>query len=139
SWKRTIARMARKRKGDPVNGWILLDKPQGLTSTQAVSRVRRLFNAQKAGHGGTLDPLATGMLPIALGEATKTVPYIVDGTKIYRFTVRWGQQTTTDDTEGAVCAESDRRPTPEEVDAILDGFLGVVMQTPPQFSAIKIA
>lgn len=131
--------MARRRKGDAVHGWILLDKPQGMTSTQAVSRVRRLFNAQKAGHGGTLDPLATGMLPIALGEATKTVPYVVDGTKVYRFTVRWGQQTTTDDAEGEVIAESDRRPTPDEVDAILDDFIGEIMQTPPQFSAIRIA
>ncbi|MGF7159041.1 tRNA pseudouridine55 synthase [Rhodoligotrophos appendicifer] len=131
--------MARRRKGDAVNGWILLDKPQGLTSTQAVARVKRLFNAQKAGHGGTLDPLATGMLPIALGEATKTVSYVVEGSKDYRFTVRWGQETNTDDTEGQVTAESTIRPTPEEVDAILDRFIGRIMQTPPQFSAIKIA
>ncbi|WP_342640723.1 tRNA pseudouridine(55) synthase TruB [Rhodoligotrophos ferricapiens] len=131
--------MARRRKGDAVDGWILLDKPQGITSTQAVARVKRLFNAQKAGHGGTLDPLATGLLPIALGEATKTVPYVVEGRKVYRFTVQWGQETNTDDIEGEVVAENAKRPSPEEVDDILDDFLGVIMQTPPQFSAIKIA
>src|SRR5580704_418303 len=105
--------MARRRKGDAVSGWICLDKPVGITSTQAVSRVRRLFNAQKAGHAGTLDPLATGILPIALGEATKTVPFLVDADKTYRFTVEWGVETASFDREGAVTATSAARPTPE--------------------------
>jgi tRNA pseudouridine55 synthase len=94
--------MARRKRGDLINGWLAIDKPLGMTSTQVVGAVRRIFNAQKAGHGGTLDPLATGILPIALGEATKTVPYVMDGTKVYTFTVRWGEETTTDDREGAV-------------------------------------
>ncbi len=130
--------MARKRRGDPIHGWIVLDKPEGVTSTQALSRVRRLLNAEKAGHGGTLDPLATGILPIALGEATKTVSYAMDGAKTYRFTVRWGERTATDDREGAVIARSDHRPEPAAVAAALSGFLGVIEQVPPQFCAIKV-
>ena len=130
--------MARRKKGDPINGWIVLDKRPGMTSTQAVGAVRRLFNAQKAGHAGTLDPLATGILPIALGEATKTVSFAVDGAKAYRFTVRWGTQTTTDDAEGEVVASSEHRPTVEDIEALLPRFTGQVMQTPPQFSAIKV-
>jgi tRNA pseudouridine55 synthase len=130
--------MARRKKGNPVNGWVILDKPVGMTSTQAVGKVRWLFNAQKAGHAGTLDPLATGVLPIALGEATKTVPYAVDGMKAYEFTVRWGAETDTDDAEGRTVATSDKRPSPAEIEAILGDFHGEILQTPPRFSAIKI-
>jgi tRNA pseudouridine55 synthase len=130
--------MARKKKFDDVNGWLVLDKPVGMTSTQAVARVKRLMNANKAGHAGTLDPLASGLLPIALGEATKTVSYIMDGRKVYRFAVRWGEQTTTDDTEGEVIATSDHRPTEDDIVEILPEFTGEIMQTPPQFSAIKL-
>ena len=130
--------MARRKKGNPVHGWIVLDKGQGMTSTQAVGKVRWLFQAQKAGHAGTLDPLATGILPIALGEATKTVPYAVDGLKAYRFTVRWGGETDTDDSEGKVVKTADLRPTRREIEAILPQFHGEILQTPPQFSAIKI-
>lgn len=130
--------MARRRKGNPVNGWVVLDKRVGMTSTQAVGAVRRLYNAQKAGHAGTLDPLATGILPLALGEATKTVQFAVDGEKAYRFTVRWGAETTTDDAEGTVARTSDRRPTLADIEAVLPHYIGTVMQTPPQFSAIKI-
>lgn len=130
--------MARRKKGNPINGWIILDKPVGMTSTQAVGKVRWLFQAQKAGHAGTLDPLATGVLPIALGEATKTVPYAVDGAKAYEFTVRWGTETDTDDAEGRVVETSDRRPSQREIEAILPDFHGEILQTPPQFSAIKI-
>ena len=130
--------MARRKKGDPINGWIVLDKRRGMTSTQAVGAIRRLFNAQKAGHAGTLDPLATGILPIALGEATKTVSYAVDGAKAYRFTVRWGAETNTDDSEGEVARTSQSRPTVEDIEALLPRFTGLVMQTPPQFSAIKV-
>ncbi len=130
--------MARRRKGDPVHGWIILDKPLELTSTRAVSMVRRLFNAQKAGHAGTLDPLATGLLAIALGEATKTVPYVMDGAKTYQFTVRWGQETTTDDTEGEVVQTSSLRPAREDIEGCMEGFTGTIMQVPPAFSAIKV-
>ncbi|WP_455374338.1 tRNA pseudouridine(55) synthase TruB [Limibacillus halophilus] len=130
--------MARKKKGDPVHGWLALDKPLGMTSTQALARVKRLFNAQKAGHGGTLDPLASGVLPIAFGEATKTVAYAMEGEKSYRFTLRWGQATETDDTEGAVIAESHRRPTRAEIEAALPAFLGEIEQTPPRYSAVKL-
>ncbi len=130
--------MARRKKGNPVHGWVILDKPLNMTSTQAVGAVRRAFNAQKAGHAGTLDPLATGMLPIALGEATKTVPFAVDGEKAYRFTVRWGAETTTDDTEGVVGQISDKRPSRAEIEAILPRFRGEIMQVPPVFSAIKV-
>lgn len=131
--------MSRRKKGNPVHGWVILDKPLNMTSTQAVGAVRRAFNAQKAGHAGTLDPLATGILPIALGEATKTVPFAVDGEKAYRFTVRWGAETTTDDTEGPVTQTSDQRPTREQIEALLPQFHGDVSQVPPAFSAIKIA
>jgi tRNA pseudouridine55 synthase len=130
--------MARRKKGNPVNGWVVLDKPLNMTSTQAVGAVRRAFNAQKAGHAGTLDPLATGILPIALGEATKTVPFAVDGEKVYRFSVRWGAETTTDDAEGTVVAESAERPTRAQIEALLPQFTGEIMQVPPQFSAIKV-
>ena len=130
--------MARRKKGRRVHGWLALDKPLHMTSTQAVGAVKRLFDAQKAGHAGTLDPLATGILPIALGEATKTVPYAVDGVKSYRFTVRWGIETSTDDTEGEPTAISDKRPTREEIEACLPQFRGEIRQVPPQFSAIKV-
>ncbi|MBZ9809324.1 tRNA pseudouridine(55) synthase TruB [Mesorhizobium sp. BR1-1-9] len=128
-----------KKKGRPVSGWVVLDKPVGMGSTEAVSKIKWLFQAEKAGHAGTLDPLASGMLPIALGEATKTVPYVQDGAKIYRFTVAWGQERSTDDLEGPVTRDSDRRPAEAEVRALLSKYTGVIMQTPPQFSAIKIA
>ena len=128
-----------KKKGRPVSGWLIFDKPVGMGSTDAVSKVKWLFNAEKAGHAGTLDPLASGMLPIALGEATKTVPYVQDGAKIYRFTVSWGEERATDDLEGDVTKRSDARPTEAEIRAIMPNYTGVIMQTPPQFSAIKIA
>lgn len=129
----------RKKKGRPVNGWVILDKPVGMGSTDAVSKVKWLFQADKAGHAGTLDPLASGMLPIALGEATKTVPYVQDGAKVYRFTVAWGEERSTDDLEGPVTKTSDSRPTEDEIRAVMPAYTGVIMQTPPQFSAIKIA
>lgn len=130
--------MARKRKGDKIDGWINLDKPLGLTSTQAMAKVRWLMKAQKAGHAGTLDPLASGILPIALGEATKTISYIQDGLKTYSFTVQWGEQRDTDDGEGKVIATSDARPSKEQIESILENYTGTIMQTPPKFSAIKI-
>lgn len=129
----------RKKKGRPVSGWIVLDKPHGMGSTDAVSKIKWLYGAEKAGHAGTLDPLASGMLPIALGEATKTVPYVQDGAKIYRFTVTWGQERTTDDLEGEVTKTSDLRPDEASIRALLPNYTGLIMQTPPQFSAIKIA
>ena len=128
----------KKPKGRKVDGWLILDKPQGLTSTQAVSRVKHLLEAQKAGHAGTLDPLATGILPIALGEATKTVPYVVDGEKGYRFTITFGAETDTDDSEGTVTKTSDLRPTADQLEATLPLFIGDILQTPPQYSAIKV-
>jgi tRNA pseudouridine55 synthase len=131
--------MSRRKKGQKVDGWLILDKPLDITSTQAVNVVRRLFDAQKAGHGGTLDPLATGILPIALGEATKTVPYVMDGTKTYRFTLKFGEARTTDDAEGEVIARSDKRPSAAEIEAALPNFIGEISQIPPQFSAIKVA
>jgi tRNA pseudouridine55 synthase len=130
--------MARTRKGLPVSGWLILDKPQGMTSTQAVSRVKRLYQAAKAGHAGTLDPLATGVLPIALGEATKTVPFVVDGSKHYRFTIRFGAETDTDDCDGKIVVESDRRPTRGEIEAKLPEFTGTIEQVPPRYSALKV-
>jgi tRNA pseudouridine55 synthase len=130
--------MARTRKGLPINGWLILDKPKGLNSTKAVSRVKHLFNAQKAGHAGTLDPLATGVLPIALGEATKTVPFVMDGSKAYRFTIVWGAETDTDDAEGAVTETSDKRPSRDEIEAILPRFTGTISQLPPRYSALKV-
>lgn len=128
-----------KKKGRPVSGWVILDKPVGMGSTEAVSKIKWLFQAEKAGHAGTLDPLASGMLPIALGEATKTVPYVQDGAKVYRFAVAWGEERSTDDLEGPVTKSSDKRPALEEIRALLPKYTGVIMQTPPQFSAIKIA
>lgn len=130
--------MARRKKGDPVSGWLCLDKPYDLTSTSAVTRVRRAFNAQKGGHAGTLDPLATGVLPIALGEATKTVPFLVDADKAYCFTIQWGRNTTTLDREGETTGTSDVRPTREQVEAVLSEFVGEVDQIPPNYSAIKV-
>lgn len=127
-----------KRRGEPVHGWIALDKPLGMTSTQAVAAVRRLFNAEKAGHGGTLDPLASGLLPIALGEATKTVPYVMDGRKTYLFEVTWGEERNTDDLEGEVTERSEQRPTQAAIEAILPSFMGEIRQVPPAFSAIKV-
>src|SRR5690606_38013481 len=130
--------MARRKKGDLVNGWVCLDKPFELGSTDAVSKVRRLFNAQKAGHAGTLDPLASGILPIALGEATKTVPFMMEAQKVYRFAIEWGISTDSVDREGESIARSDGRPTPEAVRAVLPAFVGEIDQTPPRFSAIKV-
>ncbi len=129
----------RKPKGRPVSGWLILDKPVDFGSTEAVSKIKWLFNAQKAGHAGTLDPLASGMLPIALGDATKTVPYVMDGRKIYEFTVTWGEQRSTDDLEGEVIESSDKRPNEQDIRDILPNYTGVISQIPPQFSAIKIA
>ena len=126
------------RKGNPVHGWVILDKPEGLSSSRAVGIVRRVFSAAKAGHGGTLDPLATGILPIALGEATKTVSFAMQGAKTYGFTVSFGVQTTTDDREGSAVATSDVRPTADEIAAVLPRFTGRIEQRPPIFSAIKI-
>ncbi|MDP2259714.1 MAG: tRNA pseudouridine(55) synthase TruB [Caulobacter sp.] len=130
--------MARRKKGDAVSGWVCLDKPYDFGSTQAVGRVRWLFNAQKAGHAGTLDPLATGVLPIALGEATKTVPFMMDADKAYRFMIEWGRSTTTLDREGETTGTSDVRPTVAEVEAALPAFVGEIQQIPPQYSAIKV-
>ena len=127
-----------KRKGRPVSGWLVLDKPVGMGSTEAVSKVKWLFEAEKAGHAGTLDPLASGMLPIALGEATKTVPYVMDGTKVYRFAVAWGEERTTDDLEGPVSRSSASRPDEAAIRALLPRYTGVILQVPPLFSAIKI-
>jgi tRNA pseudouridine55 synthase len=129
----------RKREKRNVDGWLVLDKPRGMTSTHAVSVVKRAFVAKKAGHAGTLDPLATGILPIALGEATKTVSFVMDGRKSYRFTVRWGIETDTDDAEGRPVATSDVRPDGDAIRAALPRFTGSIMQTPPKFSAVKIA
>lgn len=131
--------MGRKRGGQPVNGWIIIDKPLGLTSTQVLGRLRRVYNPRKIGHGGTLDPLATGLLPVAMGEATKTVSYIMGGKKRYTFTLRWGEATATDDAEGQIIERSDRRPETAEIEAILPRFVGLVDQVPPLFSAIKVA
>jgi tRNA pseudouridine55 synthase len=128
----------RRRKARPVSGWVIFDKPEGMGSTEAVSKLRWLYNAEKAGHAGTLDPLASGMLPIALGEATKTVPYVVDGGKTYRFTVTWGAETTTDDLEGSVTQTSDLRPSRDAIEALLPKYIGDISQVPPQFSAIKV-
>src|ERR1700730_14783963 len=127
-----------KREKRDVHGWVVLDKPVGMTSTHAVSVIKRLFTAKRAGHAGTLDPLASGCLPIALGDATKTVPFVMDGRKAYRFTVRWGEERDTDDAEGRGGAASDARPTPEAIAALLPGFVGAIEQVPPRFSAIKI-
>ena len=129
----------RRRRGRPLDGWLIIDKPPGMTSTDVVNRVRRGFDAQKAGHGGTLDPLATGVLPIAFGAATKTVPYVMDGTKLYRFTLRIGERRDTDDADGAVTATSAARPDDAAFAAALMAFRGDIMQVPPAYSAIKVA
>ncbi len=128
----------RRRRGRPLDGWLIIDKPPGMTSTDVVNRVRRGFDAQKAGHGGTLDPLATGVLPVAFGAATKTVPYVMDGAKLYHFTLRWGEARDTDDADGAVTATSPVRPDDGAVAAALPAFRGSIMQVPPAYSAIKI-
>lgn len=130
--------MARRKRGRAVNGWLVLDKPRGMTSTHAVNVVKRLFDARKAGHAGTLDPLATGVLPIAFGEATKTMNYAVDSHKGYAFAVRWGRETTTDDAEGEVVETATARPTVADIETVLPQFIGEISQVPPRFSAIKI-
>ena len=129
---------APKKQRADVHGWIALDKPLGMTSTHAVAVVRRLLNAKKAGHAGTLDPLASGLLPLAFGEATKTVPYVVDGEKAYRFTVTFGIETDTDDSEGRIVSQSEARPTEQQILAALPKFTGAITQVPPRYSAIKI-
>ena len=128
----------RRREKRDVHGWIVLDKPVGMTSTHAVSVIKRLFTAKRAGHAGTLDPLASGILPLALGEATKTVPFVMDGRKRYRFTVRWGEERDTDDAEGRVVATSDARPAADAIRGCLPAFTGTIAQVPPKFSAIKV-
>ncbi len=129
----------RKPKGRPLDGWLIIDKPAGMTSTDVVNRVKRIFDAQKAGHGGTLDPLATGLLPIAFGAATKTVPYVMDGTKLYHFTLKFGEARDTDDADGKTIETSDVRPDNATIEANLPAFRGSIMQIPPIFSAIKVA
>jgi tRNA pseudouridine55 synthase len=128
----------RRREKRDVHGWVILDKPVGMTSTHAVAVIKRLFTAKRAGHAGTLDPLASGLLPLALGEATKTVPFVMDGRKRYRFTVRWGEERDTDDAEGKVVATAESRPDPAAIAACLPSFTGTIAQVPPRFSAIKI-
>ena len=130
--------MSRRRRGRPVHGWLIIDKPGGMTSTAVVNKVKWLLDARKAGHGGTLDPMATGMLPIAFGEATKTVSHVMDGVKSYCFTLRWGAETNTDDAEGETGKQSDVRPDQAAVENVLTGFVGRIKQVPPQFSAVKI-
>ncbi|MEL7301659.1 MAG: tRNA pseudouridine(55) synthase TruB [Pseudomonadota bacterium] len=130
--------MARKKKGRPISGWLIVDKPAGLTSTAVVNKVKWALDAQKAGHAGTLDPAATGVLAVALGEATKTVPYVTDALKAYRFTVRWGEATNTDDAEGETIATSEARPTEQAIKDALGRFVGEIEQVPPAFSAVKI-
>ncbi len=130
--------MARRKKGRDISGWVVVDKPAGMSSTNVVGKVRWAFNANKAGHAGTLDPEATGILAVALGEATKTVPFVTDAQKAYEFTVKFGEATNTDDTEGEVIATSDTRPSDAEIEAALPAFVGEIMQVPPQFSAVKI-
>lgn len=130
--------MARRKKGRAISGWLIVDKPLGVTSSAVVNKAKWAFDAQKAGHAGTLDPEATGVLAIAFGEATKTVPYVTDSMKAYRFTVRLGQATNTDDGEGEVISESDNRPTADEIRAALPAFTGDIMQVPPQYSAVKV-
>jgi len=120
------------------HGWIIVDKPEGMTSAHVVAKIKRLFNSKKAGHGGTLDPFATGVLPIALGEATKTLSYVLEGNKAYRFEVQWGEARTTQDREGEVTATSNKRPSKQEIEAILPEFTGPIEQVPPAYSAIKV-
>jgi tRNA pseudouridine55 synthase len=128
----------RKREKHDVHGWVILDKPVGMTSTHAVGVIKRLFTAKRAGHAGTLDPLASGMLPVALGEATKTVPFVMDGRKLYRFTVAWGEERDTDDAEGRAIEQSKARPAADAIRALLPSFTGAIQQVPPRYSAIKI-
>ncbi|HEX3667121.1 MAG TPA: tRNA pseudouridine(55) synthase TruB [Rhizomicrobium sp.] len=130
--------MGRRRKGAAVHGWVIVDKPLGVTSTETVSMVRRVFDAQKAGHAGTLDPLASGILAVALGEATKTVSFAMEAEKTYRFTARWGEARDSDDAEGKVEATSDVRPSAAEIEALLPRFVGEISQVPPRFSAVKV-
>jgi tRNA pseudouridine55 synthase len=127
-----------KRKRNVINGWLVLDKPYGITSNDALGKIKRILSPQKVGHAGTLDPRASGCLPLAFGEATKTVSFVMDGRKVYRFEVTWGAETTTDDTEGDVTATSDVRPSAEDIEAALPEFTGTIMQVPPIFSAIKV-
>ncbi len=129
----------RRKKGRPINGWLCIDKPVGMTSTAAVGFVKRVTQAQKVGHGGTLDPLATGVLPIAMGEATKTVSFVMDGEKQYRFTMRLGVATDTDDSEGKTIETSDVRPSTSAIEAALEGYIGSIQQVPPSFAAVKVA
>ncbi len=131
--------MGRKRRGDPIHGWLVIDKPRGLTSAGVVNKARHILNAAKAGHGGTLDPLATGLLPVAFGEATKTVSYVMQGMKDYRFVLRWGEARDTDDCEGKITARSDARPTAREIETALPRFTGDIEQVPPDYSAVKVA
>jgi len=128
-----------KRQKRDIHGWLVLDKPVGMTSTHAVSIIKHLFAARRAGHAGTLDPLASGCLPIALGEATKTVPFVFDGRKTYHFTIRWGEERDTDDAEGRVVATSDKRPDRNAIERLLPRFTGTIEQVPPRFSAVKLA
>ncbi|CTQ71386.1 tRNA pseudouridine synthase B [Roseibium alexandrii] len=128
-----------KRKKNTINGWLVLDKPYGITSNEALGKIKRIFSPQKVGHAGTLDPRASGLLPVAFGEATKTVPFVMDGRKVYRFEVTWGAETNTDDTEGEVVVTSDVRPDAAAIKAVLPEFVGEIMQVPPKFSAIKVA
>jgi tRNA pseudouridine55 synthase len=130
--------MGRRKKGAPVHGWVIVDKPEGVTSTQVVGIVKRVFDAQKAGHAGTLDPMATGVLAVALGEATKTVPYAMDAEKTYRFTACWGEARDSDDAEGKVTATSDERPSAARIEAAIPRFVGEIKQVPPVYSAIKV-
>jgi tRNA pseudouridine55 synthase len=128
-----------KRKKNAINGWLVLDKPYGISSNEALGKIKRIFSPEKVGHAGTLDPRASGLLPVAFGEATKTVPFVMDGRKVYRFEVTWGVETNTDDTEGEAVATSDVRPSADEISAVLGEFVGTIMQVPPKFSAIKVA
>jgi tRNA pseudouridine55 synthase len=130
--------MSRRKKGQPIHGWVILDKPLGMGSTQAVAKVRYLFDAKKAGHAGTLDPMATGILAIALGEATKTVPYAMDADKVYRFTATWGESRDSDDAEGAVTGTTLVRPSRVQIEAMLPRFTGTLIQVPPAYSAVKV-
>jgi tRNA pseudouridine55 synthase len=134
----STAQPKRRRERRDIHGWLVLDKPVGMTSTHAVGVLKRLFDAKRAGHAGTLDPLASGLLPIAFGEATKTVPFVMEGRKTYVFTVRWGEERDTDDAEGCVIARCEERPTSEAVRALLARFTGVIEQVPPRFSAVKV-
>jgi tRNA pseudouridine55 synthase len=130
--------MGRRNKGSKIDGWLVIDKPGGMTSTMVVNRVRRSLGAAKAGHAGTLDPLATGLLPVALGEATKTVSFAMAGSKLYRFTIRWGERRATEDSEGELLERSDKRPSEAEIGAALAEFVGDIEQVPPAYSAIKL-